>query len=481
MKTFTEQWAKWTFLAFLALVLLLLVAFQKPSHAQDRGTTLGNAFALPSMTMENGLEVIVIEDHSVPLVTIEVAVRSGAYTEPPQFNGLNHLYEHMFFKGNAAIPSQEAYLKRQRELGIAWNGTTSDERVNYFFTLGSDKLEEGVVFMKDAIRTPTFLEVELIKERQVVVGELERNLSNPGFHLYRAVADKMWWKYRSRKDTIGDRQTIETATIEKMKSVQKKFYVPNNALLILAGDLTPEDGFVLAQKHYGDWERGSDPFEVDPVPPHPPIPRSEAIIVNQPVNAVTVQMSWHGPSVGNDPEATYAADVFSFILGQPGSRFHKALVDSGLTLGVGISYYTLNHTGPISLSFSVTEDKLSSAVDAVRAEVLNFNNSDYFTDEQIQTAKTLLAVNYIYGEEKTSSYAHNVSFWWAVAGLKYYTTYIDNLQNVTRAQMARYVASYIYDKSFIMGFLIDARVQEEIGLTAAQASGWAKTIRAKKR
>ena len=84
--------------------------------------------------MENGLELLVIEDPSVPLVTIEIAVHNGAYTESPEYDGLSHLYEHMFFKANKNIPSQEDFLDRVNELGISFNGTMSDERVNYFIT-----------------------------------------------------------------------------------------------------------------------------------------------------------------------------------------------------------------------------------------------------------------------------------------------------------------------------------------------------------
>ena len=197
---------------------------------------------------------------------------------------------------------------------------------------------------------------------------------------------------------------------------------------------------------------------------------------NQKVQRITVQMGWHGPSVGKDPGATYAADVFSFILAQPGSKFHKALVDSGLTLGAGISYYTLNHTGPITMSFTATPDKIDAAVAAVRAETLKFTQPDYFTDAQIETAKTLLAVDHIYGREQTSSYAHTVSFWWAVAGLDYYTKYIDNLKSVTRDDMSRYVETYVYDKPYVMGILVDAEIQEQIGLTQEKADDWAKTI-----
>src|ERR1700688_3296696 len=74
-------------------------------------------------TLPNGLEVIVAENHALPLVTVEIAVRNGSMTEPPELNGLSHLYEHMFFKGNAVIPDQGAYLARMRELGMEFNGT----------------------------------------------------------------------------------------------------------------------------------------------------------------------------------------------------------------------------------------------------------------------------------------------------------------------------------------------------------------------
>ena len=99
----------------------------------------------------DGLTVIVAEKHGVPLVTVEVAARNGSMTEPPEYNGLSHLYEHMFFKANKVIPSQEAYMARTRELGMVWNGTTAQERVNYFFTTTTDHFADTMAFMRDAI------------------------------------------------------------------------------------------------------------------------------------------------------------------------------------------------------------------------------------------------------------------------------------------------------------------------------------------
>ena len=212
-------------------------------------------------TLRNGLDVIVVQNPAVPLVTVEFNVKNGAYTESPEYNGLSHLYEHMFFKANEAIPNQERYLERLRELGASWNGTTSQERVNYFITLGKDSLEQGMKFMYDAISGPLFKEEELVKERPVVLGEYDRNEASPFFYLNRAIEEKVWWKYFSYKFVLGDRKMIISATPEKMHTIQHRFYIPNNSALILAGDITAKEGFQLAQKYFGSWKRGQDPFK----------------------------------------------------------------------------------------------------------------------------------------------------------------------------------------------------------------------------
>ena len=115
-------------------------------------------------------------------------------------------------------------MDRVREMGAIFNGTTSEERVNYFVTLGKDSLEQGLIFMYNAITSPLFLEEELINERPVVTGEYDRAESNPFFDLMRAVDEKVWWKYYSRKNVIGDREVLLSTTPEQMKIIQNRFY-----------------------------------------------------------------------------------------------------------------------------------------------------------------------------------------------------------------------------------------------------------------
>ena len=442
----------WTRTGGVCLAVAFLAA---PLAAQEIATT----------TLDNGLEVIVIENHSVPLVTIEMDVRNGAFTESPEYDGLSHLYEHMFFKANRTIPDQESYMARVRQLGAVLNGTTSEERVNYYFTLSVDSLRAGLAFMEDAIRYPLFLQEELERERPVVLGEFDRNEANPFFHLVIAVGEKTWsTEYFSRKNVIGDREIINTATQEKMRTVQERYYIPNNSALILSGAITPEEGFRLAEEVFGDWPRGPDPF-AEPIGHPPTLDTSDAVIVELPVQATAAMVQWHGPSVAEDPEATYAADLMIYMLNRPGSRFQKALVDSGLAVGVNFSYYTLSHVGPISVFAQTTPEMVADLHRAIHAEIALLGDPDYFSDEDMSSAKTQLAINEVYSRESGSQIAHTVGFWWAVAGLDYYMTYTENIQQVTRDDIARFVTTYLEEKPYVTGVLINSQARADVGLT----------------
>lgn len=421
-------------------------------------------YGISTKTLENGLEVIVIYNPAVPLVTVELDVKNGAYTESPEYDGLSHLYEHMFFKANAKIPNQEAYMKRLRELGATFNGTTSEERVNYFITAPIDSLQQCMLFMYNAVTSPLFLEDELVKERPVITGEYDRNEANPFFDLNREVSKRVWWKYYSRKNVIGDRDVILSTTPEKMKTIQKRFYVPNNSALLLAGDITPDTGFDLAEKIFSGWKRAADPFIEYKVPEHPPIPKNEVVVVEKPVNAVTLMYQWQGPSVGKDPKSTYAADVLSFILGQQTSKFNKSLVESGLSYGANFGYYTLNHTGPITLFAQTSPEKFDTCQKAIFDELERMTDPDYFTDEQLENAKTILAINDQYSRERASRFVHTVGFWWAVAGLDYYLNYIDNLKKVTRENIKNYLETYVVNKPYVLGVLASPDEAEKIEL-----------------
>ena len=203
--------------------------------------------------LSNGLEVLVVEDNSVPLATVMITVKNGSYTETQQLNGLSHLYEHMFFKGDKKYNSQEEFMKRISELGISFNGRTTFENVSYFFTLPSKNLKPGLKLMNAAIRYPSFNPKEMEREKQVVDAEFLRDESNPAYALANEMDHHLWGALFYRKKPIGNHDVIRSATPDLMDSIRIKYYYPNNSLLTIAGNVNHNDAFKEAEKVFGDW------------------------------------------------------------------------------------------------------------------------------------------------------------------------------------------------------------------------------------
>jgi zinc protease len=450
------------------------------------------------------MQIIVLPDSSVPLVTVEFAVRNGSFTEPPELNGLSHLYEHMIFKTNhaaliyrcevAQIRSPEyfrasncdselklkgkvkdvAYLGDIDQIGIVNNGETHEEVVEYYFTTTAPHLASAMKFIKDAARFPVFDEEEFASEKEVVIGELDRHMSEPGYYLNRALLERLYFKYPTRKMPEGTRETVASATTEKMRLIQSRYYGPNNSALVVNGDVKPDAIFALADELFGDWPKIEDPFIKFPLVEHPPLTKSEGAIVSQDIQTVLFEAGWQGPSIGKDDAATYAADVFSFILRQPDSRFQRTLVDSGLANVVNLGYYTQRNVGPIQAILSTNPEKARAAIKALYAEIAQFDRPDYFTDAELENAKTLLEADDLYSREKLSDYSHTLAFWWSTSGIDYFRGYHKNLRAVTRADIVRYINTYIKNKPHVGLALISPAQQAIANLTPQDLIGGAQ-------
>jgi zinc protease len=423
--------------------------------------------------LSNGLEVLVLEDNSVPLVTVEMAVKNGSFTESPEYNGLSHLYEHMFFKANKDIPSQEKYLERVQELGISFNGTTGTERVNYFFTLGSDEVTEGLQFLNSAIRFPLFLKEEMKNENPVVDGEFQRAESSPFYPLFNKFDHTMWGDLYSRKHVIGDHDVILTCTPEKMNVIKDKYYYPNNSILVVAGNVKYEDILKRVNTIFGDWKAADfDPIQKWPIPEFKPLSPKDSLsfVVTSPNARVpALEMAWHGPDTRNDIKNTLVADVFSYILSQKNSKFQKSLVDQGYALNLSISYLTQKYVGPIQLFMIPNPAKFNESFKVLKQQIDQFDAPDYYTDEQLQTAKIKLANGEKFSSEVTSEYIHTLTFWWASASLNYYFNYVDEINKITRADLDAYVRKYIKGKPCVKGLLLNTEQQKTLNVKDVDA------------
>ena len=418
--------------------------------------------------LDNGLEVVVIENNKVPLATIEVAVKNGAYTEGPEYSGLSHLFEHMFFKANRDYPDQEKFIKRIQELGAIWNGTTGDERVNYFFTFNKDSLNAGLKFMNAALRFPIYRQEDMQKERPVVDGEFQRAESDPGFTLWYECQKKLWGDLFTRKNAIGDHNIINSATPEKMMTIKDKYYHPNNSILVIAGDVKHDEAFALAKNIFSDWPNsGFDPHVKYPIPEFAKLKSTEYFVKEASIaQTPNINIYWQGPDYRNDSAATIAADVFSTILAMNASKLQQSLVDKGLASYAGVSYQTSKYVGPISLTVVPNPNKLKECHLETLNQIKGWSEPGYFTDEQLSDAKQILRRDQIRRNEKPSSLAPQLTYFWASTSLDYLTDYEENMQKVTREDIMKYINNYINGKPYVAGMIISPEMNKTVNASA---------------
>ncbi len=445
---------------------LFTLAWCAPAAVQGQRDELDRH--IQRRVLANGLEVIVVENEGVPLVTIEADVRNGSFTQEPAFEGLSHLYEHMFFKANATYPIPDEFVSRAAELGAVFNGTTSEERVNYYLTLPADSVEGGMHFLGAALREPLFRQDELERERAVVIGEYDRNEASPLYRFTRAVDQVLWSSACSRKNPLGERDVILRTTPEQMRQIQRRYYVPNNTAVIVTGAVAAARAFALVTDVFGDWVRAPDPFVVDPIPPIPPLDGNKGVIVEEPLGGTAViTMKWQGPSARRDPASTYAADVFSDVLNLPGSRFQHRLVDSGLFQSLGVNYYTLNQVGPITIFGETNADRVKEALAALNDELRRVGEPGYFTADELAGIKQQRIVGTMMSMERASGFAHQLGFWWAVTGLDYFFGYVDTMARQTPADLQHYFRRYIAGKPHVTGVLLAPEARRALRLTTA--------------
>lgn len=451
------------FLSLGLSILCLFLAGVKLTCAQPR---LPESYFYKKLP--NGLDVVVIENNKVPLVTIEVAVKNGAYTEGPEYSGLSHLFEHMFFKANKDYPNQEKFIQRTQELGAIWNGTTNVERVNYYFTFHKDSLYGGLKFMNAAIRFPIYREEDMKKERLVVDGEFQRAESSPEFQIWYESQKLLWGDLFTRKNPIGDHDIINSATPEKMMIIKNKYYHPNNSLLIICGDVKHGESFKMAETIFGDWKHSEyDPHKKFPIPPFKQLQKSSYFVKESTIAQTPyIKISWQGPAYQTDSAGTIAADVFSALLDLNSSEFKQTLVDKGLATSASINYATNHFTGPIEINVIPNPAKLKECYEALQQQISRFSTPDYYTDAQLATAKAVLLRNQVRSLERPSSLPSQLSYMWCSTSYEYGTDLVNNYQKITREDIAKYLQTYINKKPMVAGIILHPELNKKADVKA---------------
>lgn len=417
-----------------------------------------------SVRQSNGMDLVMIPSSKVPLVTIVLVAKAGAMTETPDINGLTHLWEHMFFKGNKRLPDQEAFMNRVRELGIVFNGDTSAEVVRYYFTMPSVFLDEGLQFMADAIATPLIEQQELEKERKVVLNEYDRNASSPAFDLYNLREKLSYGKDAYRRDALGVRTVIEKATREQLLRIKREVFVPANCALIVGGDFDSKTLPGMVAKHFSEWATPEGwrpvkrPFMKSVTTP------ANFVMTRKNVENADVQLIFPGPKALVNRKDTYAADLLSVLVSHRNGKFYKKFVDSGLAYSTGAGYHTQADAGEFLISASTDPAKARQLQELLVAEIAQWKRPGYFTKDQLEDAKRSFKIRRKYELNQVSDFTKSMAFWWAVTGLDYYRNYLTDLQATKMSDIQRFVSTWLVKQPYIASIFMSPESAKAVGL-----------------
>ena len=383
---------------------LALLAIAGPAAAQK-----APPIEFESFTLDNGLLFIVHEDHSTPVVALSVWYDVGSANEQPGRSGFAHLFEHMLFQETERLEAGE-FKRYILGAGGTYNGSTNNDRTNYFETLPTNRLNLAFWLESERMANLRVTAENFDREREVVKEERRLRVDNQPYGnaiqtLDTLVAD--WPPYDHT--VIGSMDDLDAATADDVLEFYRKHYVPNNAAVVVAGDVTVEEVKEMAEEYFGDIPRGADP---EPLPAFTATPRAdgerrvtvEDRLANMPLYVAGFNIPPH------KDDDSYALQLLSSIFSQgESSRLHRRLVKEEQAALIVVSFLD-SRAGPGVFWFGALPNQ---GVDVKRIEVLMDEEveklkSEGVTDRELQKAKNQLRASRVMGRQTVFSKAEEL-------------------------------------------------------------------------
>lgn len=429
------------------IILLLFVAATIYGLAPK---PLGAAVFDPdTFTLQNGMQVVVVENHRVPVVTHMVWYRVGAADEGPGESGVAHLLEHLMFKGTPSYPDGEFSAIVARNGGQE-NAFTSYDYTAYYQTVARDRLELVMEMEADRMTNLVLSDEDISTERLVVLEERRsRTDNNPSALLGEQVNAALYLNHPYRRPIIGWEHEIRDLNRDAILGFYRRWYAPNNAILVVAGDITADELRPLAEKYYGSIRRADTPERMRPQEP-PQRAEREVTYRDARVRQPSWQRSFLAPSyVTGEKQHAYALEILSDIMGGATGRLYRDLViDNKLALSAG-AYYSPDNLGPgrfviyASPAPGVDMDVIEEAIEAVVKDVI----SDGVTDGEVSRSINTMQASAIYARDSLSGGARTLGA--ALASgqtIDDVESWPDRISAVTPAQV-KAAAEYIFATS----------------------------------
>jgi predicted Zn-dependent peptidase len=337
--------------------------------------------------LENGLRVLIAPDHSAPVFSIAVTYKVGSHNEHPGRTGFAHLFEHMMFQGSENVGKGEHFILIMNN-GGGMNGTTTEDRTNYFEELPKNQLDLGLFLESDRMRSLAVNQANLDNQRNAVQEERRVGIDNQPYGKSELEIDNLSYdNFAYKHSTIGSMADLDAASLDDLKDFFRIYYAPNNAVLTLVGDLDPQETLEKVKKYFGAIPSQPAPPKVDLAEPEHYGERRE-VIYDPLARLPQLLIAYHAPP-GDTPD-NFEVQVLANILGTgQSSRFYQHLVEEK-QLAVSIQVEPDARIGPSLLYITATprpgvkpEDLEKAIYDEIEAV-----QKDGVTTQEIEKART---------------------------------------------------------------------------------------------
>lgn len=410
---------------------------------------------LEKVTLANGFELILVEDHRLPLVAFNMWVHAGPRNEAKGQTGFAHLFEHLMFAGTRHIPRGQADRIIDAAGGTDSNGTTDFDRTNYFFTLPANQLELGLWLKSDMLgyMIDEVDSVALANQQDVVRNERRQSVENRPYGIVEEALFQALYPegHPYRATVIGSHEDIQSIKLADVKAFARSYYRPNNTTLVLAGDFDPAEAKKLVQKYFGPLKAG------DPVPPvhvaQPRITQEVRVAVTDRIELPRLNIAWHTPAVFQPGDAEL--DIASHVLGGgKSSRLYKTLVyDKQLAQSVSVSQYSLSLGSVFNIEIVAQPGKSLEEIEKLVDDEVTRLSQTPPTPDEMARARASIETGLLTRLEKVQGLADQINYYNQQAGdPNYMAKDLGRYQSATAAQVRDIVAQQLKRQSRVVVF-----------------------------
>lgn len=444
-------------LAYLVLLMIYAAASALPAFAEPQKTRL-----------KNGLTVIIEEEHSAPVVSLQMWVKVGSADEPEKWSGISHVFEHMLFKGTATKKVGEI-ASMIESVGGEINAYTSFDNTVYYTTVPSRYFATGLDVIGDSIQHSAFDPEELSKEIDVVLEEVRMNLDKPERQMYMALIRNAFSVHPYRREVLGTVDSIKSITRKDILDTFKKWYIPNNMTLVIAGDIDADEVLAAVRDEFKDFKKGPDPHTERAAEPAQKKLRTG--LLEKDVKDARFGMAFHIPDVKS--EDTFALDVLQLVLasGQTSRLVKRVKIDDELVHSISSYPMSLKDPGLFFITATLEPENIDATIDATFEEIerLRKLGPDY---EELERAKFNIESNFIYSRDTTRGIADKLGYYETLMGDPIYEKeYIKNIRKVSAEDIQRVIGKYLTPRNMTLEALVPL---EEKGKVTTQ--GLARSV-----